>query len=505
MSAAIQQALTDARPVDWPEAEPLPDGLPDVPTIDEALLPATLKPWVMDIAERVSCPPDFPAVGAMVSLAAVVGRQIAIRPQRQDDWTVVPNLWGAIVGRPGLLKTPALAEMLKPLYRLEVEAREQFEQAVKEHEADKMVSAQARKHAEAEVKKAVRAGNRARAGELALSALQDEQEPPTRRRYVTQDATPEMLGALLASNPRGLLVFRDELTGWFANLEREGNESARAFYLEAWNGTGRFTFDRIGRGTVDIESATVSVLGGIQPGPLAAYVRQTMGNTKGDDGLLQRLQVVSWPDAPKDWRNVDRWPDSDARNEAHTLWQRLDEIRPEQIGADTDARLPFLRFDDEAQDAWCEWRERLETRLRAGNEAPAFESALSKQRSLVPSIALLIHLADNPEGGPVTLRAALQAMAWAEYLEDHARRLYAPALFPEAQAAKALGARIQAGELPATFSARDVYRKGWTGLDRAAVDMALPYLIESGWLQCRDVETGGRPSLAYDINPGCRR
>ena len=503
--SAVEQALAAARPADWPEPEPLPDGLPDVPVIDDALLPATIRPWVVDIAERVSCPPDFPAVGALVALAAVVGRQIAIRPQRHDDWTVVPNLWGAIVGRPGLLKTPALAEMLKPLYRLEAEAREHFEQAVKEHEADKLVSAQARKHAEAEIKKAVRVGNRERASELALSALQDELEPPQRRRYVSQDATPEKLGELLATNPRGLLIFRDELTGWFASLEREGNESARAFYLEAWNGTGRFTFDRIGRGTVDIESATVSVLGGIQPGPLAAYIRQAMGNTKGDDGLLQRLQVVSWPDAPKDWRNVDRWPDSAARNAAHELWQRLDDIRPEAIGADTDARLPFLRFDGEGQEAWCEWRERLETRLRAGTEAPAFESALSKQRSLVPSIALLMHLADNPQGGPVTLRACLQAMAWAEYLEAHARRLYAPALFPEAQAAKALGVRIQAGELPATFSARDVYRKGWTGLDRAAVDMALEYLTDAGWLRCRDIDTGGRPSLVYDTNPGCRQ
>lgn len=501
--SAVQESLAAAGPVPWPEPEPLPDGLPEVPPLDDQLLPATIRPWVMDVAERVSCPLDFPAVGALVSLAAVVGRQITIRPQRFDDWAVVPNIWGAIVGRPGLLKTPALAEMLKPLYKLEADARDQFEQAMIEHEAEKMVASHARKEAETEIKKAVKNGHRQRASDLALNAVQGEAEPPQRRRYVTQDATPEKLGELLATNPRGLLVSRDELTGWFASLEREGNESARAFYLEAWNGTGRFTFDRIGRGTVDIESATVSVLGGIQPGPLASYIRQTMGNTKGDDGLLQRLQVVAWPDPPPRWKNTDRAPNSAARDAAHDVWQRLDEIRPAEIGADTSARLPFLRFDDAAQELWCDWRGHLETRLRANTESPAFESALSKQRSLVPSIALLIHLADNPQGGPVSQRAAAQAIAWAGYLEAHARRLYAPALFPEAQAAKALGARIAAGELSTTFSARDVYRKGWAGLDKQSVDMALEYLTDADWLRCRDLETGGRPSLAYETNPRC--
>ena len=67
---------------------------------DPALLPKALRPWIMDIAERLQCPPDFSAVAAMVSLGAVVGRRLAIRPKRHDDWLVVPNLWGAVVGRP---------------------------------------------------------------------------------------------------------------------------------------------------------------------------------------------------------------------------------------------------------------------------------------------------------------------------------------------------------------------------------------------------------------------
>ena len=69
----------------------------------------------------------------------------------------------------------------------------------------------------------------------------------------------------------------------------------RAFYCEAWNGTGAYTYDRIGRGTLHIRAACLSVLGGIQPGPLERYLRAVFAG-RGDDGLLQRFQLAVWPD-----------------------------------------------------------------------------------------------------------------------------------------------------------------------------------------------------------------
>src|SRR5260370_42579934 len=84
----------------WPEPRRVPQGRPPVPPFCLALIPAAVAPWVADIADRIQCPPDFVAVGVMVAAAAVIGRQIAIRPKRQDDWAVVPTLWGLAVGAP---------------------------------------------------------------------------------------------------------------------------------------------------------------------------------------------------------------------------------------------------------------------------------------------------------------------------------------------------------------------------------------------------------------------
>ena len=107
---ALKATLAGPAQIDWPEPQPLPEGAPTVEEFPLGLLPECLQGWISDIADRLQAPVDYPAVAAMVALAAIVGRRVGIRPKRFDNWTVIPNLWGAIVGRPGLLKSPALNE-----------------------------------------------------------------------------------------------------------------------------------------------------------------------------------------------------------------------------------------------------------------------------------------------------------------------------------------------------------------------------------------------------------
>jgi putative DNA primase/helicase len=50
---------------------------------------------------------------------SIIGAGCTVRPKQKDNWTEVPNLWGAIVARPGRLKTPALNQTFRPLRGLE--------------------------------------------------------------------------------------------------------------------------------------------------------------------------------------------------------------------------------------------------------------------------------------------------------------------------------------------------------------------------------------------------
>src|SRR5918995_3420880 len=104
------------------------------------MLPDAFRGWVEDVAERMQVPPDFVAAPLMVAFSAVVGRKVGIRPKRRDDWLVVANLWGAIVGSPGLLKSPALKEALAPMNCLIDKATKAYKESLEEYEAEQEIS-----------------------------------------------------------------------------------------------------------------------------------------------------------------------------------------------------------------------------------------------------------------------------------------------------------------------------------------------------------------------------
>lgn len=496
-------------PADWPEPLPLPDGLLPVMAFDFALLPDTLTPWARDICERVQCAPDFVAAAIMAGLGSIIGRKLGIRPQARTDWTVTPNQWALVVGRPGVLKSPALEAALSPIKRLAAVATEAHHAEIEQHRIAVRVAKLKTEEGEKSARKVL-----ANLPSSDVSHLLNTEEPeaPALRRYIAVDSNAASLGELHRQNHNGLLVHRDELVSLLRSLDREDQAEARGFYLTGWNGDSSYTFDRIGRGlNLHIPAVCLSMLGSTQPGRIADYIRHAVRGGAGDDGLIQRFGLLVWPDTGGDWQNVDRWPDSDAKKEAHRAFEYLDKLDTATVGAlqDTDhdgnpEGIPYLRFDDAALGLFLEWRTELEPRLRGGDLHPALESHLAKYRKLVPSLALTLHLASNGTG-PVSERATLQALAWAEYLETHARRAYGSVSAPEVATAKAILNRIRKGDLKREFSSRDVWRPGWAMLsDREQVADALRLLVDYDWLVATRTETPGRPATLYTVNPrGC--
>lgn len=490
-----------------PTPEPLPPELPSVEPFPMAAMPDTLRPWVQDVADRLQCPPDFVAVPMLVAAASLAARVVAIRPQARTDWAVPGNLWALMVGRPGMMKSPALAQALAPIQRLEGLAGQHYAETLKLHRAEALADKLRAKAAEHEAAKLLKKDKGADVAHLLMEPEGGDELPP-RPRYIVSDATYEKLGAILAENPAGVLTVRDEVRGLLVDLAREEQAPARGFYLQAWSG-GAYTFDRIGRGTLLIPDARLSMVGGIQPGPLAELVRLARAG-KADDGMLERF-LICWPDTAVDWRNVDRWPDSDARRTAFDAFERLDQLTPEAIQAQQDhypngeaQGRPYLRFDAQALEAFTEWRTGLESRVRTC-ENGGLEAALSKFRHHIPGLALALHLAGG-HGGPVGIRPTLQALTLSDYFESHARRLHSSARRAAVRGASRLLERVKARALPAVFTARDVMRKDWSGLtERQAVADALDLLVTHGWLMESETVaglSGGRPTTIYSLAVG---
>ena len=340
----------------WDDPQPLPNDLLPVEPFEPEMLPEAIREWVTDVSDRMQCPPDFPAVGAMVALSSVLGTKVGIGPKRRDDWLVIPNLWGAIVGRPGVMKSPALSETMKPLDRLAIKANEAYNQAMTEHAAKVKIAEMRASANEGKAKKLVEKGKHEEAERMLLDQTCDDKIPaPVCRRYKATDATVEALGEILIGNPFGVLAYRDELSGLLRSLDKEGQDGARAFYLQAYDGNQSYTFDRIGRGlNKHIPTVCLSVLGGIQPGKIQSYIHAAISGGSGDDGLLQRFGLLVYPDVQGPWIHVDRYPDTEAKNRAFKVFEYFDAIVP-SFGEDGKPQPTVYRFASETKKlTWSE-------------------------------------------------------------------------------------------------------------------------------------------------------
>ena len=519
--AAVEAAATytPGEEEPWPEPVTVEAKLPDVMGFDPSLLPGPLRAWVKDVSERMdNAPPDFAAAAAVVVAAAILGRKLGIRPKRNDDWLVIPNLWGGLVGPPASMKTPALEQVTKPLKRLAAEAQEAHQGALKDHGLDLMVAEAERtalkKKLEATAKK-VASGDSSRGNlEEVRQEIEELEEPeePREKRYMTNDATIEKIAEILRDNPDGLLLYRDELMGWLRSLDKAGREADRAFYLEAWNGNGSFSVDRIGRGSLHVPAVCVSVLGGIQPGPLSTYVGDALEEAEKADGLLQRFQLLVYPDT-RGYDPVDRWPDLEAKNRAYDVFKGLAGLDSEAFGAHAseEGEVPYVRFDNEAQEIFDAWRAGFEPRFRSGDFPAAVESHFMKYRSLFASLALIFEAVDyvggESSGNSVGKASAMRAAAWCGYLESHAMRVYSPMTDTPLQAAADLLARIQAGEVEHGAKTREIWRKGWRGMTTSEELQEIVDILEDhGWVRRVTVrpEGGGRPSERLHLHPELR-
>ncbi len=493
----------------WPDPEALPNDLPPVMPFRLDLLLGSLRSWIADIANRMQCPIDFPAVGAIVAISSLIGARAVIQPKSKDDWKVTPNLWGCIVGRPGIKKSPALNESTGPLKQLEREERKAYEEDLKAWEIDSQIIEMQKADREMKAKKSIRTNTDLDAARQLLFSS-EELEPPPQRRFMVNDATVEKLGEILVDNPWGVLSYRDELYGLLTSMDKQGQEGSRAFYLQGYDGNQSYTFDRIMRGTTSVARVCMAMIGGIQPGKLQEYIRGAVAGGGSDDGLLQRFGMTVWPDVADRFEYVDEYPDRSAKEEAWAVFERMSKLQSSSVDE------PIVwKFTPQASEIFINWYIPFEQELRDGQLHPAMISHLSKYGKLVPALALIFALIDTPDADHQVGKAELlRAIEWSKYLRTHAERMYQAAIVPETAGAKTLLQKIQTGKLVDVdgvilerFTSSQVARKSWMGLGTAeSVKKAADLLAEYGYLRHHSIPSSdprgrGRPGEVYLIHP----
>jgi hypothetical protein len=496
---AREAVAQSARDESWREPDDLPD-IPPAPPLPADPVPSKFDKWVHDISRCANTPLDYPVSAAWVAAGAAIGRRVGLMVCPNDNFIVTPNLWGAVIGDPSQRKSTPLSAVFKPLQILETEASIGYE----DKEVDRVA-------ADAHLKALKTKLGKARAkGELSeedreeyANAQGDLKEANRQVRFIGTDPTVPKLGEMLVDNPSGVLLYRDELAGFFAALREAGREQDRAFFLTAWNGDKPYTFDRIIRGTKRIEHACVSLFGSIQPGVLGSIIRGAQRGGESNDGLLQRFQVLVYPEKVRTYQRPTAPPDADARKDATEVFRTLVETTaPEGSLMRLGESIPHLQFSRDAQARYYEWSDALQAELRTSDMHPTMMAHLAKYASLMPSLALIDHLVDVGRG-PVGIVSVEKAIRMCAYYRGHAERIFAPQTAVDLNAARLILAKVRSGAVakrsgnPERFVPRDVYRAAWSGLsDLSVVVDGLRCLEEHGYVQIE-----GKPPKVIHVNP----
>jgi hypothetical protein len=504
------------------EVEALADKTePDASTPDEAgagvvpafkpfpvaVLPEPIRGFVNEAAKAIGCDASYIALPLLSGLASAIGNTHRIQLLR--IWSEPAIVWTAIVGESGTAKSPALELALRPIRK-------------RQHDAMKAHAEAMKQHADALAMHERDAAHWKRSKSDAPPPAKPE--APIADRCWTDDATTEALAVLLQQNPRGLLMVRDELSGWF-NFDRYaggkgGGDVAK--WLEMFGGRP-MVVDRKGGGTLYVPRAAVSIAGGIQPETL----RRALGQEHRDNGLAARLLLTCPPRKPKRWTEADVSAGTEAA--VALVFDRLFGLTPE-TDDDGDERPRLLTLADDGKRAWVTFfHEHATEQAELSGDLLA---AWSKLEGYAARLALVLHLTrwaaaqDNPAGNsvsptkssgrpaaglpsmvdaaipPVDAGSIAAGVALARWFGDEARRVYA--ILGESDDDRETRRLVEwIDRKGGTVTPRDLTHgvRAYRG-DPDAAERALSALVKAGigrWDADAHGPKGGRPAQRFRL------
>ncbi|WP_321363162.1 YfjI family protein [uncultured Celeribacter sp.] len=502
MSAYIHPESGNPIPFTAGEHWPAPDMTllkperPPAPVLSDVEFQKIFGPWsdwLKDAAEVKGAPVDYVALGLLSVASAVIGNSRWATPW--EGWKEAPILWGILVGDPSAGKSPALDAILDPVKEIEQGMSEDYRQARRDWEAKAELAALSLADWKASAKRAISEGEEAPDKPESAEAG----PPPIRDRIRISDTTTEKVAELLAASWRGLLLFRDELSGWLGGMDRYNGGGDRPFWLETYGGRS-YTVDRKSNPEpIIVDHLSVSILGGTQPDKLKSLLQKV-----DDDGMLARFLTV-FPEPVPLSRPRARL-DAERLGRGLRALQGLTPMRDET----GNLRPSYIPFTDQAANALQAFRG--ECRTWEAGAAPLMKSHVGKLPGMAVRVAcVLAHLdwAAHPETGyPDKIEIGHIGRAChlvGEHYRRHAYRAYGAADVPEDVANARRIADLVDKEKSRRLVARDIQRRELSGLQTAkALDAAFRVLEQADWVRRETEATGGRPRVAYIVNPKLR-
>lgn len=469
-------------------------ALPDFPL--DVLEPQWLRDWVEQQAHGTGTTIDHVAVPFLGICSGIIGN--ARRAQAVKTWHQPATEWTCTVGYSGSGKTPGLDATRLPLDELEFQRSEHNATRKRAHDE---------RTAQADIA-------RSDWQKRAKAALKNDEEPPPmpnaaikpdeyiEPRLFTTDATIEKLAVLLQARPQGMLLVMDELAGLFHNMSRYSKGQDNQFWLTAWDGKPR-PVDRMGRPSIRVRNLLIGMVGGLQPDKLAEVFRGAA------DGMYARF-LFSWPPTPA-FRELDDTIEGSSPQITNML-DRLDRL----AAKDVNTPIPRMPLTPNALAVFRRFRRHAIEQMKVldGREhewlAKAPQHVLRLAGTLVLVNWALAHAGGAPARQPPpappnvikagTIGAAVRLVR--DYFWPHARAALRQIGLNQQQLELRRILRWIANSNVGEVGREEIRRQALArSRDADGTQALLVRLQQAGWLRRSEQDTGGRPSVRWQVNP----
>jgi hypothetical protein len=444
------------------------------------LLPEPIASFVRQLAVALGCDASYPALPALAVAASAIGNTRTLMLKR--GWREPAVIWAATVGDSGTLKSPALAPVIEPLFKHQRENQEAYRSKVQVYE-QRMAQHRAT----------------AKAAKQGGGEPEPLPEAPTLEKVVCGDVTVEKLAEILEDNPRGILVQRDELAGWFGSFTRYKSSGGTDLphWLEMFR-AGSVIVDRKGgdRKNIYIDRAAVSVCGTIQPGTLS----RAMTPECLEMGLGARVLMAMPPKTVKRWTEVEVHPDTEAE-----YCRTIDKLLALDFNRDTSGFKPRpheLRLSADAKDAFIKFYNDWAQRQAAAGRY--MSAVLSKLEGYAARLALVHHVvtcagADKDDLEALGETSMAAGIGLAKWFAGEAERLEALLGDGEQERERRkLAEYIR--ERGGKITARDLNKNNRQFQTTEAAESGLDDLVRAGFGHWQDSPAGprgGRPTRVF--------
>ena len=225
---------------------------PDTMKFPTEILPTPLQDIIIEYSRLTGAPEDFLGGSMLTVCGTAIGNSARIE---YGTFSANAVLFLCVVGRRGTGKSHPLNYALAPLKQIDKEEWKKYKQELNTWKAD-----------------------------ISLNLKSKTPEPEFPPTIVVNDSTPEALVSLHESNPRGLIIHRDELIGFIESFDRYSKTGESQKWIEIWNGSP-VVMIRKSSGNTRIENPHISIIGSIQP----EILPKLAGKSRVSDGFLDRL------------------------------------------------------------------------------------------------------------------------------------------------------------------------------------------------------------------------